>query len=328
MPTRLGTQRRRRALLADGADDILARGAAQQVSQSKACNHEEPCRLSDRHRPRRSRASSPCTASNACGSADVVIHDQLVSPRLLSTRAGRRTDRRRQHGAAADGAGSDQIAHRRKAREGEARGAAQTRRPVRVRSRRRGSAVPARARDSVRGRARHPARNRRAGLRRRAGDVPGRRRHDHAGARLRGRKPHPARHRLGEPRETRWHSRLLRGIAAAPRMLDALLANGWPADGQAVIVYNGTLTSQTPSPGRSKNCASACTSIRGASLRSSSSGAWSRFRDHLRWFDARPLFGKRVLVTRPRDQAARDGRPADGAGRRSDRSADDPHRAA
>jgi uroporphyrinogen III methyltransferase / synthase len=28
------------------------------------------------------------------------------------------------------------------------------------------------------------------------------------------------------------------------------------------------------------------------------------FRDHLRWFDERPLFGKRVLVTRPREQAA------------------------
>ena len=26
-------------------------------------------------------------------------------------------------------------------------------------------------------------------------------------------------------------------------------------------------------------------------------------RDHLRWFDARPLFGKRILVTRPREQA-------------------------
>jgi len=26
-------------------------------------------------------------------------------------------------------------------------------------------------------------------------------------------------------------------------------------------------------------------------------------RDHLRWFDARPLFGKRILVTRPKDQS-------------------------
>src|SRR5262249_12693282 len=26
-------------------------------------------------------------------------------------------------------------------------------------------------------------------------------------------------------------------------------------------------------------------------------------REHLRWFDVRPLFGKRILVTRPREQA-------------------------
>lgn len=32
-------------------------------------------------------------------------------------------------------------------------------------------------------------------------------------------------------------------------------------------------------------------------------GTVVQFRDHLRWFDDRPLFGKRVLVTRPRDQA-------------------------
>ena len=34
------------------------------------------------------------------------------------------------------------------------------------------------------------------------------------------------------------------GAQQLPRMLDALLANGWPGDDQAVIVYNGTLPSQ------------------------------------------------------------------------------------
>jgi uroporphyrinogen III methyltransferase / synthase len=33
-------------------------------------------------------------------------------------------------------------------------------------------------------------------------------------------------------------------------------------------------------------------------------GRVAALRDYLRWFDARPLFGKRVLVTRPRDEAA------------------------
>jgi uroporphyrinogen III methyltransferase/synthase len=33
-------------------------------------------------------------------------------------------------------------------------------------------------------------------------------------------------------------------------------------------------------------------------------GRVTGLRDHLRWFDARPLFGKRIVVTRPRAQAA------------------------
>ncbi len=33
-------------------------------------------------------------------------------------------------------------------------------------------------------------------------------------------------------------------------------------------------------------------------------GRVAALREHLRWFDTRPLFGKRVLVTRPRDEAA------------------------
>src|ERR1041385_8448625 len=33
-------------------------------------------------------------------------------------------------------------------------------------------------------------------------------------------------------------------------------------------------------------------------------GRVAALREHLRWYDERPLFGKRVLVTRPRGQAA------------------------
>ena len=33
-------------------------------------------------------------------------------------------------------------------------------------------------------------------------------------------------------------------------------------------------------------------------------GRVTGLREHLRWFDARPLFGKRIVVTRPREQAA------------------------
>jgi uroporphyrinogen III methyltransferase/synthase len=33
-------------------------------------------------------------------------------------------------------------------------------------------------------------------------------------------------------------------------------------------------------------------------------GRVTGLRDHLRWFDTRPLFGRRIVVTRPRDQAA------------------------
>ena len=69
-------------------------------------------------------------------------------------------------------------------------------------------------------------------------------------------------------------------------------------------MYNGTLASQATISGTIAELAETCASTRGAIRQSSWSAASSRFRNHLRWFDARPLFGKRVLVTRPRDQAA------------------------
>jgi uroporphyrinogen III methyltransferase/synthase len=85
---------------------------------------------------------------------------------------------------------------------------------------------------------------------------------------------------------------------------DALLANGWRRDEPAVVVYNGTLPSQE----------TIATTIGELHARLGSHpprrdaailvvGRVVGFRDHLRWFDARPLFGRRVLVTRPREQA-------------------------
>jgi len=84
---------------------------------------------------------------------------------------------------------------------------------------------------------------------------------------------------------------------------EALLANGWAPDEPAVVVYNGTLPNQ-------ETVATTVGELRdrvGAQPRREPAilvlGRVVGFREHLRWFDARPLFGRRVLVTRPREQA-------------------------
>jgi uroporphyrinogen III methyltransferase/synthase len=95
--------------------------------------------------------------------------------------------------------------------------------------------------------------------------------------------------------------------AGAHQLLDiteALLANGWAADEPTIAVYNGTLPSQD----------TVATTIGGLRERLQTQpprreaailvvGRVVGFRDHLRWFDTRPLFGRRVLITRPREQA-------------------------
>jgi len=88
------------------------------------------------------------------------------------------------------------------------------------------------------------------------------------------------------------------------RLFDALIANDWPTDSQAVIVYNGTLTSQVTVTGTIAELAALAHEHPRRDPAIVVVGRVVAFRNHLRWFDARPLFGKRVLVTRPRDQAA------------------------
>jgi len=89
-----------------------------------------------------------------------------------------------------------------------------------------------------------------------------------------------------------------------PRMLEALLMAGRPEDDTAALIYDGTLPTQHTILG---SLAEVAHSVNEASDRRPAIlviGRVAALREHLRWFDSRPLFGKRILVTRPREQAA------------------------
>ncbi|HEX9366202.1 MAG TPA: uroporphyrinogen-III C-methyltransferase [Vicinamibacterales bacterium] len=80
----------------------------------------------------------------------------------------------------------------------------------------------------------------------------------------------------------------------------ALLTNGRSPDESAALIYDGTTAAQETIVGtlgtiveRARPQAPAMLVI----------GAVVGLREHLRWFDDRPLFGRRIVVTRSREQA-------------------------
>lgn len=94
------------------------------------------------------------------------------------------------------------------------------------------------------------------------------------------------------------------GSRQLPDMIDALLASGRSPKEWAAIVWRGTLPQQSTLHGTLADLQQALKreepEREGGIL---VVGAVAGLREHLRWFDARPLFGKRVLVTRSREQA-------------------------
>jgi uroporphyrinogen III methyltransferase/synthase len=89
-----------------------------------------------------------------------------------------------------------------------------------------------------------------------------------------------------------------------PHMLNALLSHGRPEEDSAALIYNGTLPTQETTLG---SLAEIARQVKQSSDRRAAIlvvGRVAALREHLRWFDTRPLFGKRILVTRPREQAA------------------------
>jgi uroporphyrinogen III methyltransferase/synthase len=94
------------------------------------------------------------------------------------------------------------------------------------------------------------------------------------------------------------------GPDQVPEMLAALLAHGRSPDESAALIYDGTLPHQETVLGSIEELASRIGQSNDRRPAILIVGRVAALRQHLRWFDARPLFGKRVLVTRSREQAA------------------------
>ena len=90
------------------------------------------------------------------------------------------------------------------------------------------------------------------------------------------------------------------GPRQLPSIAKALLSNGRAPEEPAVLIRNATLATQQTTVTTLGALAEAEDERRTSLL---IVGAVADLREHLAWFDRRPLFGKRILVTRPREQA-------------------------
>jgi uroporphyrinogen III methyltransferase/synthase len=93
------------------------------------------------------------------------------------------------------------------------------------------------------------------------------------------------------------------GAQQLPRIIDTLRAKGWPDQARGAVIYDGTTSRQET---LEDTLAGLAARLREHPRRHPAILVLGRvvgFREHLRWFDVRPLFGRRVLVTRPRGQA-------------------------
>ena len=90
------------------------------------------------------------------------------------------------------------------------------------------------------------------------------------------------------------------GAAQIAAMTRALIAHGRNEEESAALIYDGTLPSQETVTGSLGEIAGQIKEDRAALL---VVGSTVGLRQHLRWYDERPLFGKRIIVTRAREQA-------------------------
>jgi uroporphyrinogen III methyltransferase/synthase len=93
------------------------------------------------------------------------------------------------------------------------------------------------------------------------------------------------------------------GSRQLPAILDNLLASGRAPNETAALIADGTLPTQHTVVATLEELAALAHKRRERRPTILVVGRVAGLREHLRWFDARPLFGKRIVVTRPREQA-------------------------
>jgi uroporphyrinogen III methyltransferase / synthase len=93
------------------------------------------------------------------------------------------------------------------------------------------------------------------------------------------------------------------GGRVVPTVLDALIKNGVAADETGVLIYKGTLPSQRTVTGTLQELLAMTSTEPDPSPALLIVGEVTSLREHLRWFDERPLFGRRIVVTRSHEQA-------------------------
>jgi uroporphyrinogen III methyltransferase/synthase len=95
----------------------------------------------------------------------------------------------------------------------------------------------------------------------------------------------------------------LMGVERLPLIVQRLLENGRAPETPAAVISWGTFSRQRTVEGTLANIVSRCDAAGLQPPAVTIVGDVAALRDRLRWFDNRPLFGKRLIVTRPREQA-------------------------
>jgi uroporphyrinogen III methyltransferase/synthase len=93
------------------------------------------------------------------------------------------------------------------------------------------------------------------------------------------------------------------GPRQLPRMLQSLMENGRSPDEVAAIIRHGTLSSQKTVTGTLQELANEMKEHPATEAGLLIVGKVVNFREHLRWFDSRALFGRRALVMHDKEES-------------------------